>query len=67
MKDNDRSLIDKLLEASKVIANKQRHGGTNHVITSQKVVDVLEEFQEQARIKEERNKKIDDLLNGEGE
>ena len=65
---SDKELVGKILDASNLINDASRRGQANNIFCGKSIGDELREvFEEINReeIKKDRNKKIDDLLNGE--
>lgn len=60
MGDN-KDIIDKLNKASNIIANKSRNG-SNYIIVSSQISDLLNELNESEQKRKEREKKLRRIL-----
>jgi dCMP deaminase len=59
----DKELLDKIIKASNIINMKTRQSGSNWIITSSAVSSAMDKIFNPDRKKEERDKKINQLLN----
>jgi dCMP deaminase len=59
----DKELLDKIIKASNIINMKTRQSGSNWIITSSAVSSAMDKIFNPERKKEERDKKINQLLN----
>lgn len=59
--DDNKDLIDKLNKASNIIANKSRNG-SNYIIVSSQISDLLNELNESEQKRKEREKKLRRIL-----